>query len=211
MTRPAFTGRATAADRSRDDMDSIPVEYITWDGALRNLENIFKKNGYIFATFPVKDVFRQWVHEQEKEYYLSQDKPAPFVFDATGSPSTAVAGIGLEKLRLAVIHYVSPELLDATVSTSEHTSFVIDEIVMQIRGYVWAESESVQRQEVKYPSDWWEAWKLRFSRSLPKWFLRKYPVKYRVVVLDVKAIYPTFKPAMQEKTARLVIQRTNTQ
>lgn len=38
---------------------------------------------------------------------------------------------------------------------------------------------------VKYPANWKEAFKERWA---PKWFLKKYPVKYSYI--EVKALYP---------------------
>lgn len=110
--------------------------------------------------------------------------------------------IELEKLRLGLSHAISNELLDADVNVRH---FITDMMVAEVRGFVWAEKESVRRQEIKYPRDWWQAVKERFA---PRWFLIRYPVDYKVVVLDVKAIYPDFNPAMPKHQHRLLIQKS---
>lgn len=107
----------------------------------------------------------------------------------------------LEKMKIAAQAMLPSDLADAHVEIITHT---MDALIMQVRGYVWGEHESLQRQEIKYPRDWWQAFR---ERWFPAWWLKRYPVKYREIVLDVKAIYPTFKPSVPNREYRLVIQR----
>lgn len=110
--------------------------------------------------------------------------------------------VGLEKLRVGFQQRVSLELLGASVTSSYDP--MINSILVEIRGFIWAEKHSLQHQEIRYPKNWWQAVKERFA---PRWFLRLFPVEYELVVLDVKAIYPEFNPAIPNQASRLIIQR----
>ena len=112
--------------------------------------------------------------------------------------------IKLEKLKFVAIERLSREFIDATVDFSLHESFLIDEICMRIKTFVWAEEESAKYQEIKYPSDWKEAFK---ERWFPKRLLKKYPVKYNLTIIDVKAIYPTLKVKIPDHQRILNIRR----
>jgi len=111
----------------------------------------------------------------------------------------------LEKLKYAIITFV-PEAMIDDIRTSEHVSFIANDFAIQLRGFIWAEEKSAQRQVVTYPLNWWQAFKERWA---PKWALKKWPVQYKRVELDVKAIYPEFKQAMPDKTMRLTIIRSD--
>jgi hypothetical protein len=112
-----------------------------------------------------------------------------------------VTRVELEAMKIGMEQVVSSELLDARVGYQRD---LFGNIRFALRGFVWAEKDSVQRQEIKYPRDWWQAFK---ERWFPKRLLEKYPVDYHVVTLDVRAIYPTFKQALPNYEHRLIIQR----
>ncbi len=106
----------------------------------------------------------------------------------------------LEKVRLGAAVALAEEFLVDDVRVEQR----FDVLRMYVRGHVWGEAESVRRQEVSYPADWWQAFKARW---FPRWLLRRFPVRHRTVVLDVRAIYPEFRPALPDQEARLVITR----
>jgi hypothetical protein len=110
--------------------------------------------------------------------------------------------VELKALEIGLQQMLSSELLGTNVKIVQ--DILYNGVRVAIRGFVWAENESVRRQEVKYPRDWWQAFK---ERWFPKWLLEKYPVDYHIVVLDVTAIYPDFKQAVPEFTSRLIIQK----
>jgi hypothetical protein len=53
-------------------------------------------------------------------------------------------------------------------------------------------AENLKKYEFRRPLDWWEAVKERFA---PAWFLQRYPVRYHIDVVDVKAIWKGFGPS----------------
>ena len=113
--------------------------------------------------------------------------------------------VELEKLKFAIQQRLTGEFM-AKVDISIYSEFLADEIYLRVKGFVWAEAENVQHQEIKYPCDWWQAFK---EKWFPVWILRHYPVTYKKVVIDVKAIYPEFKQAIDNHTMRLAIRRTD--
>ncbi len=111
--------------------------------------------------------------------------------------------VQLEAIRIGLESRISDEMLLGT-SVKVIQDVLYNQVRVAVRGFVWAESESVQRTEIKYPRDWWQAFK---ERWFPKWLLEKYPVDYHHITVDVKAIYPDFKQALPEYTSRLIVQR----
>lgn len=110
--------------------------------------------------------------------------------------------IELKKIRYNIKHRLEKEYLIEMLRWENNIS--CDCIELYIRGYVWAENESLKHQEVKYPFDWWEAFK---ERWFPRFLLKRYPVKYKKVILDVKKIYPKLKINKQKEVSRLMILR----
>ena len=110
----------------------------------------------------------------------------------------------LEKLKIGLVQQISQHLLDVSVDADDISKQIVGDIVMQVRGYVWAEQESVRHQEIRYPKDWWQAAK---GRWFPAWARSRWPVEDKVVVIDVRAIYPEFRPAVPKERVVLHIMR----
>jgi len=110
--------------------------------------------------------------------------------------------VNLEQLKWALIKVLNEKEINAIVDISEHFSFIAGEIAIRAYGHVWAEEKSVQRKEIKYPADWRQHFKLRW---FPQWALNKWPVKITSEVLDVKCIYPAFKPKLKDQEFRLIV------
>lgn len=52
-------------------------------------------------------------------------------------------------------------------------------------------ADPIQKWDIKYPTDWWEALKDRWA---PTWFTNRYPVRYMEHHIDLKAIWQGYKP-----------------
>ena len=73
-----------------------------------------------------------------------------------------------------------------------------DEIVGQL-AYNLRASVVMERQNpysYKVPISAWEFLKQDYA---PKWFLKKWPVKYKVTTIDIKTIYPMIKTTLPAK------------
>jgi len=95
----------------------------------------------------------------------------------------------LRRFRVGAIKAISPYLIDAQVELKWDAVF--EQYAAEFRGYVW--SEPVQHREIKYPLDWWQAFKARY---FPDWAKVRWPVEYMVHTIDVEAIYPEFRPSV---------------
>lgn len=113
--------------------------------------------------------------------------------------------VSLEKLKFAIESYISPEMMHYIENISIDERYM-RQLTVAIRGFVWAEKDALKHQEIKYPYDWWQAFK---ERWFPAWLLKRYPVQYHVVVLDVRALYPEIKFKMPEKNPVLMVQRSD--
>lgn len=61
-------------------------------------------------------------------------------------------------------------------------------IVVELRVNIW--SEKLATNQVFHPDDWWEAFK---DRWFPRWYLDRWPVKYRVHIFDMRALFPEYR------------------
>jgi hypothetical protein len=101
--------------------------------------------------------------------------------------------VTLEKLKVAFMMDLGDLLQDPQVDVSQQFEFFRDTIHARIKGFVWAEEEAAQRIAVKYPSDWWQAFKERYFTD---WMLKRWPVQYERFAWDVRCLYPEFRPAL---------------
>lgn len=115
---------------------------------------------------------------------------------------TETGQVQLEKMALAFQQMISDEiLLDTSVKLHR---FSQDMIIEQVRIWVWAKRDDMVHQHIKYPADWWQAFK---ERWFPKWLIESYPIRYKVIDLDVRELYPRFKPALPDEERVLTIIR----
>ena len=48
-------------------------------------------------------------------------------------------------------------------------------------------AEHLENQKVEVPIDWWEHFKLRW---FPVWLLKRFPVKFKIIMIEAMALYP---------------------
>lgn len=68
--------------------------------------------------------------------------------------------------------------------------------------------EKTQIQYIKYPKDWWEAFKERWFFD---WLLRKFPVKYTEYKIDVELLYPYLQIKIPEEKTSVNFALTKTE
>ena len=109
--------------------------------------------------------------------------------------------VTLDKLIIGCNTIISEEM-GREVNGSWRDDFITGEIILMFRSYVYAEAESLQEKTVKYPSNWWQAFK---DRWFPEWLLEKYPVDIVQITLKAKCLYPDFVPAIPDHKIRIAI------
>ena len=93
----------------------------------------------------------------------------------------------LEKLDLAVMECVNPQLLeDATIDIV--TDCMFDDMLIQLRTFVYAEKLDEVVRDWTAPIDWWQAFK---DRWFPEWAKRRWPVRFNHQHVELKR-YATF-------------------
>ena len=111
--------------------------------------------------------------------------------------------ITLKRLKFAQRKVLSKELLkDLTIDLDAYFDHYLEGMVVTLRAFVFAETESARRVEIKYPEDWTQAFK---ERWFPKKLKYIFPVLYKKHIIDVKATYPKFKQALPEEECVLRI------
>lgn len=98
--------------------------------------------------------------------------------------------VQLERMKLVIMTRLSAELCRSfgespEVAVTDALDFMTDDIAVRVVQRVWG--RELQRQEVKYPVNWREAVK---DRWLPGWAKKRWPVRYRVVMLTARELYP---------------------
>lgn len=93
--------------------------------------------------------------------------------------------VTLTKIKIGMQKIIDERLLhDAKFDIQK---YIADEWTAQLRGYLLG--EDLQRYEISYPADWWQAFKQRW---FPTWAKRRWPVKMRVEVVDAKILYSEY-------------------
>lgn len=99
-------------------------------------------------------------------------------------------GVTLEKFKFVVLACVTEELAsefvnEPDVAFSLFETWAEDTITVRVKQEILG--EHLERAEVRYPLNWKEAVKDRFA---PEWFKARWPVREKVVKIDVRALYP---------------------
>ena len=113
--------------------------------------------------------------------------------------------VTLERFRLACVTTVSSKLIErfampAQIDISSMPSFGSDDVAVRVIQEVYG--EKVGAKEVKYPADWWQAFKARWA---PRWWLDRWPVKHTTVRMEAVAFYP--KVSAPEHSHRVIIMK----
>lgn len=90
------------------------------------------------------------------------------------------------------LDYALPEFTDMSVKAEADDA--IKQIILRFKAYMYAEQH--KHIEIKYPEDWWQAFKHRWY---PDWLLKRYPIRYKEHIIDVKAFYPGYKVSIPER------------
>lgn len=86
---------------------------------------------------------------------------------------------------------VSAVLNETELITSSNLGFeyyyneVLNAMVLKLHAYL--ASERLQHIIVRYPKDWWQAFK---ERWFPRWLLKRFPVKYHEEYYEARVFYP---------------------
>jgi hypothetical protein len=104
--------------------------------------------------------------------------------------NAAIQEVTLDKMKLVIIAPIEERLASifaepAQCVISAHQAFAADEFVLRVTQEVLG--HIMERQEVRYPANWWEAVKQRFA---PEWFKERWPVRETVIELVARELYP---------------------
>lgn len=81
------------------------------------------------------------------------------------------------------------------VDIAEHW---LDDIMLRVVQPMWG--ETLDKIEVRYPADWWEAFK---ERWLPRWAKKRWPIRYTVKTMTARGVYP--KLSMPDEEHRVYL------
>ena len=97
------------------------------------------------------------------------------------------------------LEYIPLELskdfaIPAQVRMSLDDRFMFDELTLCVRQDIFG--KQLERVDIKYPADWWQAVK---DRWFPGWAKERWPVMFTRHHVDVKALYPTMPEVPNHK------------
>jgi hypothetical protein len=104
--------------------------------------------------------------------------------------------IRMSRLKFAINTRITKELLNDCEKPTALIRMIGDDILLQVRGFVWAQELPQFQKDVSFPTNWMEAFR---ERWFPGWAKKRWPIQYRHVVLSAKAIYPKFKPSLDKR------------
>lgn len=106
--------------------------------------------------------------------------------------------VTLERVRVALDVALSRTLL---MDPSVDLDAVLNEMVVaKVRGFVLG--RTLERQQVSFPSDWWQSFKARW---FPRWAKRRWPVRFETIIIEAKALYPEANIAVPKALGKLVV------
>lgn len=109
--------------------------------------------------------------------------------------------VTFDLIKFGVTKRIGTELLRPDVDITQ----ILGEWVITATGRLLGQRDMME-QEVRFPADWWQAFKERWFRG---WLLERFPVKYTVVYITVDAVYPELhkKIKMPDEPHRLIINK----
>lgn len=96
----------------------------------------------------------------------------------------------LERFKISFMQAIEAKNILAQVKIEVRQGLIdimAGQVVFAIHGYIWA--ENLDTATIQYPLDWWQAFK---ERWFPGWLIKRYPVKYRIHIFDMKVLYPNY-------------------
>lgn len=113
----------------------------------------------------------------------------------------------LDLIKMGVRRIVTEEQLFARgVGVEVERNPLMDkDYILTIYGRLLGQ-KNLKEVEIKYPSDWLQAVKERFA---PKWYLKRYPVKYKVFTFSADLLYPELhkKIKMPEEPHQVIVSK----
>lgn len=76
-------------------------------------------------------------------------------------------------------------ILDSKVDFDYYLDNIGQQLVFTLKTEIYG--KKLPDKEIKYPANWFQAVKERFG---PKWLLKYFPVKYKIIVIDATVLYP---------------------
>jgi nuclear transport factor 2 (NTF2) superfamily protein len=111
--------------------------------------------------------------------------------------------VHLERMKLVALQYITQELsesfvIEPKVEINTMLKFSLDEMAIRITQEVYG--REMDRIEVRYPADWWQAFK---ERWFPTWAKERWPVRETVVDMVARELYPHVSAPQWEHTLSL--------
>lgn len=109
----------------------------------------------------------------------------------------------LERLEYNIDELIDGELL-SSMDVGLNKKFFLEkrarDMVIRLRAYVMA--EETNKQIIRYPADWWEAFK---ERWFGKWLKSKIGVKYKEIEVKAYATYPKLQIAFPKQDTKHIV------
>lgn len=111
--------------------------------------------------------------------------------------------IELEKIRIHIEHKINKYELYGLrdMDVGRYMDEFTNSIVFQFRAFILGESQKPIILKPQ-PTSWWQMFK---RDIMPKWFVRKFPVKSEEIIIDVKVIYPDLQISIPPSMSRVSV------
>lgn len=102
--------------------------------------------------------------------------------------------IYLEKIKLYFERKISAENLLNDAKCKIYKEKISQDFIISIKDYLLG--ERLFPNIIKYPLNWWEAFKERWFN---KFLLKKYPIKYKTIEINATILYPKLKVKLPQE------------
>ena len=161
--------------------------------AILDMEQYIYPRTELFGNCMVNMGSINYLGKNLRSWNIDQDDPL-----RESSPTCTTTT--LEKFKVGITSRIDPLLLE----THSYVDMFAEECYMRVMGYIWADPDEIKIYDNEFPEDWWQAFK---ERWFPQWLKKRYPVKYKLIVINARALYPSYKPIIPDSQPFLRIYR----
>jgi hypothetical protein len=112
-----------------------------------------------------------------------------------GKAISSVMSVYLQKQLFGLCRALDTNAASANTSIGFRTEDAMQRMVLEMKRYVW--SQKLGRLVYEVPATWFEHLKKDYA---PRWVLRRWPVKWSEIKVDMFALYPNFAPPLPDQT-----------
>lgn len=103
----------------------------------------------------------------------------------TSAKDVPIETIELTRGLLSMAIRIKTGLSPLKTDSDKYFDELSKDIIYRTKVFIW--QQELDKKTIKYPKDWWEAFK---ERWFPRWLKKRYPIKCQYYVFEPKYYFP---------------------